>query len=578
MESKFKKEPPPSEGRLHDLIDHEFRKSKHEFGHERPMVDESGKINNAGRETALRIFTELFGDSSDLLYAPIMLQCATLERQFRNNNDQKSQTLVALARSIRSRIVCSATADFVAQNQELLPQNATLGLELLETESGSAKPVEESEKKQNFRGLFKQRREILEIIAESRAQQLKQTENLGNQRDKKPAFVENFYDLVDRQKDELRMRLRDERLGIEKANIDVIAADMQVLESTDETNQNENRGDKSKWLLKLEKITNKVKKILTPKNISRTFVFTAALTTFLCLGLTAFQSAKASSYHEPGQLASNQTSHFINRQASSHVQYSSNQTEELSIAGLDSVVNTTFTTDSQNELDSNSETTDLTNVTNIPAQESVLAAPKATDKLSNTGDLNTKVAFSDYHPFDKTYEMINGRTEPKLIVIHYADHTNFQTGEPLPPEKWTPQSIWNGLSSRPSDAHFAIGGDGTVWQMLPMYEEKVQMSRGAAGLSDKAINIEMGGNDEYFKRLDVPTIETKKTIDLTIQLMIQYDLKFADVVGHYEMNEETGNAKPDPTPEYMAYFKSQLAQELTNRGLDMGQPTTEPDL
>ncbi|MFA5114533.1 MAG: HEAT repeat domain-containing protein [Candidatus Omnitrophota bacterium] len=191
----------------------------------------------------------------------------------------------------------------------------------------------------------------------------------------------------------------------------------------------------------------------------------------------------------------------------------------------------------------------------------------------------------NYH--ELTHE--NATVEPRLIVLH-SDLGNGTT-----------ENTYNGLSAivmdrptavynsngeligdkevdRSSNVHFAVGRDGTVWQLLPMYEDSVNVSYGVFGYRD-AISIEMGGTLEQFKGDNISEEQLNATLDLVINIMVQYNIKYDNVLGHYECDTATyangdtwDRGKSDPGVEFMQVFRVRLAQELNARHLDFGQP------
>lgn len=210
-------------------------------------------------------------------------------------------------------------------------------------------------------------------------------------------------------------------------------------------------------------------------------------------------------------------------------------------------------------------------------------------KLSNTGDPYTSIMFSgEYRELSFKDQLV----EPTQIILHWDG----QLGSPY---YWTTRMTFNGLSGikvrselledgtinveeRSTNAHFGVDKEG-VLQFLPMYEGFVQHSYGAFGYYD-AINIEMAGNHFTFEDgiTNVPREEIENTLNLVINLMIQYDIEFNQVVGHYERDTYTDQhgrvyerGKLDPGREFMGYFKILLAERFNDEGLDMGQPLEE---
>jgi hypothetical protein len=210
-------------------------------------------------------------------------------------------------------------------------------------------------------------------------------------------------------------------------------------------------------------------------------------------------------------------------------------------------------------------------------------------KISNTGDPYTSVVFAGEYR-ELTYK--DQLVEPTQIILHWD-------GQPGTSYGWTTRKTFNGLSEirerselledgtinvevRSTNAHFGVDKEGVV-QFLPMYEGYVQHSYGAFGYYD-AINIEMAGNN--FTSEDgvsnVPQEEIEHTLNLVINLMIQYEITFDKVVGHYERDTYTDQygmvherGKLDPGREFMGYFRTLLAEWLNGEGIDMGQPLAD---
>ncbi len=226
--------------------------------------------------------------------------------------------------------------------------------------------------------------------------------------------------------------------------------------------------------------------------------------------------------------------------------------------------------------------THTSTVTPTPSQEDILASLKT----SNTGDPYSEVRFTDDYRELPYKDML---IDPEIIILHWDG----QLGNP---NNWARNTIFNGLSGvkeryelmgngeihtevRSSNSHFGVDKKG-ITQYLPMFEEYVQHSYGAFGFPE-AINIEMAGS--YFTynncETNVPKKEVENTLDLTVQLMIQYNIGYENVFGHYEKDSyitEEGilydRGKPDPGQEFMKYFRQILAERLNYLELDLGQP------
>ncbi|HLD30556.1 MAG TPA: helix-hairpin-helix domain-containing protein, partial [bacterium] len=210
-------------------------------------------------------------------------------------------------------------------------------------------------------------------------------------------------------------------------------------------------------------------------------------------------------------------------------------------------------------------------------------------RISNTGDPNTPVRFSeDYRELPFEDRLVT----PAQIILHWD-------GQPGAPAGWNTRITYNGLSGvmerselledgtirveeRSTNSHFGVDRNGAV-QFLPMYEGFVQRSYGAFGYYD-AINIEMAGNNFNYSNgiSNVPQEELDHTLNLVVELMLQYDIPYDQVVGHYERDTYTDQygtvherGKPDPGPAFMEYFRTLLAGRLNERGIDMGQPGAE---
>jgi len=222
----------------------------------------------------------------------------------------------------------------------------------------------------------------------------------------------------------------------------------------------------------------------------------------------------------------------------------------------------------------------------IPTPEATIEDLLNIFRTSNTGNPNAIVRFSeDYRELPYKDVVV----DPAMIILHWD-------GQPGQPSAWNRNVTFNGLSGvreryelldngmiqseiRASNSHFGVDKEG-ITQYLPMFEDYVQHSFGAFGYYD-AINIEMSGS--YFTyedgKTNVPEQEVENALDLVVKLMLQYNIQYEDVVGHYERDTyidsegvEHHNGKPDPGPEFLGYFKEELKERLNLFGFDLGQP------
>jgi len=206
-------------------------------------------------------------------------------------------------------------------------------------------------------------------------------------------------------------------------------------------------------------------------------------------------------------------------------------------------------------------------------------------KLSNTGNAYELIFFTDdYRELPHRDEII----DPDMIVLHWDE-------QPGSPEYWSRNKTYNGLSSvkerydlledgrintqiRASNVHFGLDKEG-ISQYLPMYEDYVQHSYGAFAYPT-AINIEMAGVDFRYGEgwTNVPNQEVENALNLVLELMLQYDIPFEQLYGHYEKDTyvavngvEYDRGKPDPGPEFMQYFRDELKTRIDEIGLNLGQ-------
>ena len=131
-------------------------------------------------------------------------------------------------------------------------------------------------------------------------------------------------------------------------------------------------------------------------------------------------------------------------------------------------------------------------------------------------------------------------------------HTDDQGGNEF--ATWTTDKTYNGLLSRKTDSHLAVGLDG-VSQFLRMYPSFCAPTRGASGFSNY-ISIEMCGR--YFGDVLLSSTDpakkdaiqniTQKAVALVKDLMKVYNIPFEKVLGHYEAS---ASGKTDPGQTYM---------------------------
>jgi peptidoglycan/xylan/chitin deacetylase (PgdA/CDA1 family) len=146
-------------------------------------------------------------------------------------------------------------------------------------------------------------------------------------------------------------------------------------------------------------------------------------------------------------------------------------------------------------------------------------------------------------PWQETYLL-----RPAGIIMHTDD----QSGNDF--KNWNTTTTYNGLLSRGTDCHLAVGLDG-VAQFLRMYPSFCAPGRGALGFSNY-ISIEMCGR--YFGDVLVSTTDpakkdaiqniTQKAVALVKDLMKHYNIGFDKVLGHYEAS---ASGKTDPGQKYM---------------------------
>jgi hypothetical protein len=138
--------------------------------------------------------------------------------------------------------------------------------------------------------------------------------------------------------------------------------------------------------------------------------------------------------------------------------------------------------------------------------------------------------------------------QPREIILHWDGNTQ---GRDL----WLAPITYETLKLLGQSSHFAVDYK-RVWQMLPMYQTRVQESHGAKGFNWLAINVEMAGID--FDRPDnyPPEDEIRLTVRLVSQLMDFYGIPLAHVVGHYERDPR--GLKQDPGINFMADFHERL--------------------
>ncbi|MEN6299671.1 MAG: peptidoglycan recognition family protein [Anaerolineaceae bacterium] len=186
-------------------------------------------------------------------------------------------------------------------------------------------------------------------------------------------------------------------------------------------------------------------------------------------------------------------------------------------------------------------------------------------------DNGIQVFFGDEYKELPEAEYVDEIIVPKLIIIH----TDGQTINL--PQNWNTESTFFGLGTGLS-SHFAVSPD-EILQMLPMYPHGVLHGSGAAPqyndkgeyitYNNRSIHIEMTGyryNDMitgYASPEMVTAIEkvTDKTTDLVVSLMVFYNIKIDNVLGHYQVNR----GKADPGDLYFEkYFLPQLENKWEN--------------
>jgi hypothetical protein len=149
---------------------------------------------------------------------------------------------------------------------------------------------------------------------------------------------------------------------------------------------------------------------------------------------------------------------------------------------------------------------------------------------------------------------------PKGIILHTDD----QSLNCL--DCWVTEGTYNGLLSRNTNVHFAVGLDGTR-QFLPAYPDFVNPAKGSPGFSNY-ISIEMCGRDysrimggQYNSAEAESAVDsiTSGTLNLVTTLIRQYDIPKERILGHHEAS---ASGKSDPGDTYMEYFRNKLDQRL----------------
>ncbi|OGE31053.1 hypothetical protein A2631_05225 [Candidatus Daviesbacteria bacterium RIFCSPHIGHO2_01_FULL_44_29] len=128
-------------------------------------------------------------------------------------------------------------------------------------------------------------------------------------------------------------------------------------------------------------------------------------------------------------------------------------------------------------------------------------------------------------------------TTPKRIVLHTTagiltaqeTYEYFAKGSPS-------TGGYRGVA-----AHFVVGKDGQVIQMVETYTDKVERAYAVANYGDH-ISIEMGHQNIYRSKGEVPTVQYQATLQLVRQLMKQYNIP----VGSLEYTWKSDTEEPNP--------------------------------
>ncbi|KGE14423.1 N-acetylmuramoyl-L-alanine amidase [Sphingobacterium deserti] len=150
---------------------------------------------------------------------------------------------------------------------------------------------------------------------------------------------------------------------------------------------------------------------------------------------------------------------------------------------------------------------------------------------------------------------------PKMVVVHWTDLLSVnKTIRTFNPVYLPGRPALRKASSLNVSAHFVIGRDGTIFQLLP----ETTFARHTIGLNYCAIGIENIGSARY----PLTDAQLKANTDLVKYLMAKYDIQY--VIGHHEYQifkntewwKETDpdyiTKKSDPGDEFMGQLRINL--------------------
>ncbi|MBL8055478.1 MAG: N-acetylmuramoyl-L-alanine amidase [Anaerolineales bacterium] len=144
---------------------------------------------------------------------------------------------------------------------------------------------------------------------------------------------------------------------------------------------------------------------------------------------------------------------------------------------------------------------------------------------------------------------------PSELILHWDGNRHGR-------ELWKVAVTYETLAYVQQSAHFAVDNQ-RVWQLLPMYQQRVQESYGAKGYNKIAVNIELAGRDFDLPDFAPGDNQVRLTLRLVSQLMDFYAIPFEKVVGHYERDDR--GLKQDPGVQFLAAFREQLAADRAAR-------------
>jgi hypothetical protein len=164
------------------------------------------------------------------------------------------------------------------------------------------------------------------------------------------------------------------------------------------------------------------------------------------------------------------------------------------------------------------------------------------------------VPLADYHELPPECYAEN-LIQPFEIIVHWDGN---RQGRDL----WLAPITFETLQYVQQSAHFAVDYK-RIWQMLPMYETRVQESYGARGWNWAAINVEMAGTEFDLPENAPPPSEVALTVRLVSRLMDHYAVAYEHVAGHFERDPR--GDKRDPGVHFMAKFREMLSAYRASR-------------